>query len=142
MGLDQYAYTTTREDAVGAFANTEDHEGTDTLIHTWRKHPDLHGWMERLYEAKGGAGVQIDTDADGVQHQCMGDEFNAGQAVALDAGDLDKLEEAVRANALPTTRGFFFGESVPEDKASDLVFLKKAREALEKGLRVYYTSWW
>ena len=24
-------------------------------IHYWRKHPNLHGWMEDLYRAKGGA---------------------------------------------------------------------------------------
>lgn len=24
-----------------------------TKLHYWRKHPNLHGWMEQLYYAKG-----------------------------------------------------------------------------------------
>ena len=36
MGLDQYAYVL-RED------------GETLEIARWRKHPDLHGWMEKLW---------------------------------------------------------------------------------------------
>jgi hypothetical protein len=33
-------------------------QGSDpNLIHQWRKHPNLHGWMEALYEAWGGLSI-------------------------------------------------------------------------------------
>ena len=42
MGLDHQA-------VARRFANSEDQE----LLQTWRKHPNLQGWMERLWEKKG-----------------------------------------------------------------------------------------
>lgn len=33
-----------------------DFKGEDAAeLHYWRKHPNLHGWMEQLYRDKGGA---------------------------------------------------------------------------------------
>ena len=52
MGLDMFAYVTDETPATPVdFPEPENHEE----LHYWRKHPNLHGWMERLYEAKGGA---------------------------------------------------------------------------------------
>ncbi|ODR91767.1 hypothetical protein A8M32_08600 [Sinorhizobium alkalisoli] len=30
-----------------------------TALHYWRKHPNLHGWMERLYREEGGTQISI-----------------------------------------------------------------------------------
>ena len=121
MGLDMYAYTTREKPAMPV-----DFEPEDAIeIHYWRKHPNLHGWMERLYYEKGGS-----------------EEIFNCAAVTLDTGDLDKLEQMVRANLLPHTSGFFFGESDGNEKDGDLAFIAKAREALAAGLSVFYTSWW
>ena len=89
-----------------------------------RKHPNLHGWMEHLYRAKGGTA----------------EDFNCVN-LQLDAADLDALEHAVRSRTLPPTTGFFFGltGAAPED---DLAFITRARDALARGEAVYYTSWW
>ncbi|NRQ19069.1 hypothetical protein [Ensifer sesbaniae] len=46
MGLDMYACTL-RESP----ADFEVEEAT--ALHYWREHPDLHGWMERLYREEG-----------------------------------------------------------------------------------------
>lgn len=89
----------------------------------WRKHPDLHGWMEKLYYAKGG----------------KNDSFNCVN-VKLELKDIEKLEEEL--NHLPTVKGFFFGESMPEDLINDLEFIIKAKKALNEGKVIYYTSWW
>ena len=51
MGLDMFAYTTSEELAASVDFEVE----TLTELHYWRKHPNLHGWMEALYYAKGGA---------------------------------------------------------------------------------------
>jgi hypothetical protein len=39
--------------------------------------------------------------------------------------------------------GFFFGDNSDEDyRENDLEFIRKAREALDAGLIVEYSSWW
>src|SRR5688572_30017930 len=54
MGLDMFAFTLpTAPDAVVDFTQTGI---TPVELHYWRKHPDLHGWMARLYREKGGIG--------------------------------------------------------------------------------------
>lgn len=121
MGLDMYAFATVEPVVAAVDFTTE----TATELAYWRKHPNLHGWMEQLYRAKGG------TDAD----------FNCVN-VALTAEDLDRLEADTRANALPFTEGFFFGESNGSETEGDLAFIEKARAALAEGKTVFYTSWW
>lgn len=120
MGLDMYAYKTRTPLSAFGFKPPED----ATEIQYWRKHPDLHGWMERLYRAKGGRA-----------------EFNL-ETVRLDPEDIDALEQVVKANRLPFTTGFFFGASVPEDKDDDLAFIRAARKAFQEGCAVFYTCWW
>jgi hypothetical protein len=128
MGLDMYAFKIKHESKISEsdpygeenWANDEKEE-----LFYWRKHPDLHGWMENLYYAKGG-------DAD---------TFNCVD-VEITLDDLDELEEDVINDNLPHTEGFFFGKSSPEDKERDLEFIEKARKAIEDGYEVIYTSWW
>lgn len=125
MGLDMYAYTAP-SDLIGASTDVD----VDALrgverLHYWRKHPNLHGWMEALYRSKGG----------------KAEVFNL-VSVRLTAEDLDALERAIREDRLPETTGFFFGESRPEEKAEDLAFITKARAALGEGKAVLYDSWW
>jgi len=120
MGLDMYAYKTKAQVAEHGFVEPDD----SVEIQYWRKHPNLHGWMEELYQRKGGT-----------------EEFNL-TTVRLDEADIDALESAVRNDRLPETTGFFFGTSQPEDKADDLLFISAARQALKEGYAVFYTSWW
>jgi hypothetical protein len=100
-------------------------EMLDSDFYYWRKHPDLHGWMERLYRAKGGKDPS----------------FNCN-SVRLMTQDLDDLERAVKTANLPSTSGFFFGQSEPRDRQGDLEFIDKARAAIAAGDTVYYDSWW
>jgi len=120
MGLDMYAYKTREQVAEYGFKEPED----SVEIQCWRKHPNLHGWMEELYHRKGGTEV-----------------FNL-ETVRLDEADIDALEITVKQNQLPDTEGFFFGKSQPEDKADDLLFISAARQAMKEGYAVFYTSWW
>lgn len=122
MGLDMFACT-----RAGALPNAVDfpQQKTDEELHYWRKHPDLHDWMAKLYVKKGG------TDSN----------FNCN-TVQLTAADLDALEAAIKAQNLPHTDGFFFGESSSKDMADDLDFVAKARAAIAAGKAVYYTYWW
>ena len=51
MGLDMYALTSTDKLPAAVDFKPEE-EGVET-IHRWRKHPNLHGWMEQLHFEKG-----------------------------------------------------------------------------------------
>jgi hypothetical protein len=126
MGLDMYAYRVKRG-MVTEQVDFEVPENADdqSELHYWRKHPNLHGWMERLYYDKGG----------------KEDVFNCVN-VQLTEDDLDRLEKSVINENLPHTEGFFFGESQPDDRVDDLEFIKKARKAIFEGDDVYYTSCW
>jgi hypothetical protein len=120
MGLDQSAYAT----------KGEQHED----IATWRKHNRLQGWMEA---------------------NPMGD-FNC-IPLELTLEDIDSLEYAINNFELPETGGFFFGNDsyfwtdeegnpYPDNhyyyKDNDLYFIRKARDLLDKGWKVFFDSWW
>jgi hypothetical protein len=70
-------------------------------------------------------------------------DFNCS-AVRLELPDLEELEAAIRRGDLPHTTGFFFGSSTGSEKQTekDLDFIKQARQNIEDGLAVFYTSWW
>jgi len=124
MGLDMYAYAVEKGDAIGALKIKEDCKPSQ--IHYWRKHHDLHGWMHNLFLLKGGDG-----------------DFNC-QVLQLDNDDLDSLQEALTADVLPHTTGFFFGENPPDAETldDDMDFIEKSRQAIKDGKIVYYDSWW
>mgnify|MGYP000058594135 FL=1 len=122
MGLDMYALATKAKPETDVDFSTKNFEQDE--LHYWRKHPNLHGWMQNLYDAKGGTS----------------DTFN-GDCVVLDSEDLDNLEQDIKDGNLPDTSGFFFGVSDDADE-DDLLFVSKAREAIKEGKTVYYTSWW
>ena len=148
MGLDQYAYAVrpNRENTDFEFVReTIERVGeNDTittesyvLIQQWRKHPDLQGWMEDLFDEKADAqGYEGHSGAFGIERV-----FNC-QPIRLTWQDINDLESAVLSEALPNTKGFFFGESHPGDKELDLAFIKEARKAMGGDYEVYYDSWW
>lgn len=130
MGLDMYAFRVKAEDVVDDFNIRDDSMGRKEPLEElayWRKHHDLHGWMERLYRAKGGTK----------------ESFNC-VPVRLSMEDLNLLESDVLNNRLPETQGFFFGTNPPdeESKQEDMAFIAKAKIALAAGDAVYYDSWW
>jgi hypothetical protein len=132
MGLDMYAYRTSVQLSKGVdfqdeIRSNENEESKCSELAYWRKHPNLHGWMENLYYQKGGEG----------------ESFNC-VPVELTVEDLDALEADITGRNLPETAGFFFGSSYgDEDEVNrDLEFVKDARHAIEMGDRVFYDSWW
>ena len=148
MGLDMYAYVSAR-----AGAQAEFHEGAHwdkekgAMVNPnatqprelayWRKHPNLHGWMERLWERKGYPRVDIknyapDEDPD----------FNNVE-LELTWEDLDQLEQDIHNKKLPDTSGFFFGRDADDHyREQDLKFVRDAKAEVFLGLRVFYDSSW
>lgn len=124
MGLDMYAIAFKGE-VNGEVDFNKNNINGEIEIHYWRKHPNLHGWMENLYYDKGG----------------KDDTFN-GSNVILTEFDLDNLEQDIIDDALPNTSGFFFGQTDGSEKDNDLEFVAKARKAIKEGNTIYYSSWW
>lgn len=138
MGLDMYAYVATKagqqnefyEDAVWDAELKEIVNPKVTKpreIAYWRKHPNLHGWMEQLWQKKNPGDMST---------------FN-GIELELTYDDLEILELDVIAGTLPGTTGFFFGNDADDHyREQDLEFIKNARAELFMGLKVFYNSSW
>lgn len=137
MGLDMYAWsvpqtwvvddeTVAQRGELGRPAGEDNPQGDLNELFYWRKHHDLHGWMQELYRSRGGAR-----------------EFNC-VPVRLYPEDLDELESDVKAGRLPATEGFFFGNNPPDAESieNDMAFIQKARSAIADGFAVFYDSWW
>jgi hypothetical protein len=130
MGLDMYL----RGDIyIGAFdANYTPKplpclESESYRLGYWRKHPNLHGYIVRTF-ASG-------------KDEC--------QEIPLSEADIVKIMDAIRAEELPFTKGFFFGasEGTPEEMAEDLDIFQRALDWMrteKKGFFrsvIYQASW-
>ena len=146
MGLDQYAYVAAKAGQRDEFYETSEYneETKEWVSKTakpreiayWRKHPNLQGWMDKLWEHK--LAVKGQTPEAGQ----FGSTFN-GVELELTWEDLDALERAVTHNQLPETSGFFFGNPADEHyREQDLAFVREARAELFLGLKVFYNSSW
>ena len=121
MGLDMFAYTASKSQA-----DPDSEQCGQREIAYWRKHPNLHGWMERLAQEK-----NVDYDS-----------FN-GVELELTWEDLEELERAVTHKQLPATGGFFFGnDSDDYYREHDLKFVRDAKAEIFAGLKVFYNSSW
>ena len=82
MGLDQWAYIASKND-------TEYDDSSRQDISYWRKHPNLQGWMEKLFYAKGGVcgtfnGVEVELTWDDVHK--LEQDIKSGYILWLQAG--------------------------------------------------------
>lgn len=106
----------------------------------WRKHPNLHGWMHRLWASRGNSG-EFNGDELELTWERAG-EFNNVE-LELTWEDLDQLEQDIRNKKLPGTSGFFFGNNADDHyREQDLKFVRDAKAEVFLGLRVFYDSSW
>ena len=136
VGLDMYAYVSAKAGQQNEYYDGAVWDGPSgdvanpkvtkpREIAYWRKHPNLHGWMQQLWESRGNSG-----------------NFN-GNELELTYDDLESLELDVIAGTLPNTSGFFFGNDADTHyRKQDLEFIKHARAELFMGLKVFYNSSW
>ena len=141
MGLDQYAYVAARANQQEEFwesaeVDPETKEYTSASVERpreiayWRKHPNLHGWMEQLWQNSRPHDPQDDATFNGIE-------------LELTWQDLDELERVVTAGELPFTQGFFFGDpSCEYYREQDLEFIREAKAMTFLGLKVFYNSSW
>ena len=146
MGLDQLAYSRPA---------TATNDETDECLVQWRKHPNLQGWMERLWRKQKYGDAAIPgvnsraATADSLVYSkdtYMDNPFNQ-EEVELTLDDIKRLRLDIRNKTLNggygDTTGFFFGDSSDEYyRETDIEFCDKAEAALNKGCKVIYYSWW
>jgi hypothetical protein len=139
MGLDQYAGTlveTKDDESEAIIAQLVDNTiipaagiNMDTAF-SWRKHPNLQGWMEALWKSKG------------LSKTGEWNEFNCCP-LELTKEDIICLKMDIESQDLPGTQGFFFGDDSDEYyKEQDLKFCDWALAEIEDGNKVIYDSWW
>lgn len=128
MGLDMYLFSAKKLRAVKGDPGAVKVDGRSKApveIAYWRKHPDLHGLMEDIYQGKDGTAEDFN---------CVG--------VELTKDDIDYIISVIDLGELPDTQGFFFGDSDGLEKEHDLDVFKRALEIVKSGEHVYYDSWW
>jgi hypothetical protein len=141
MGLDQYAYVAAKAGAYSEYwegaeydKETQDFKNSNAPkpreIQYWRKHPNLHGWMEALWEEKGRPNSEDGASFNGIE-------------LELTWEDLERLKHDVENCFLPETQGFFFGSNSDEHyREEDLAFIRNAKADLIMGAKVFYNSSW
>ena len=124
MGLDMWVYQTSKDNLSEDLTDIID---VNKLVQVWywRKHPNLHGWFEKLYREKGG--------------NCK--EFNC-EYVKVIMEDINKLEQVLKEDKLPITSGPFFGMSEHCRVEDDLKFICEARHILKDSNCLIYCSFW
>jgi hypothetical protein len=137
MGLVMYAYSAARAGQQAEYASTASEPAS---IAKWAKHPNLHGWFEKLWNCKNG--IPLSQSQRFEENKYPAQCFNQVE-VELTWEDLDQLELAIKNNKLPITTGFYFGKSADDHyKETDLKFIQAARADLFIGLKVFYNSSW
>ena len=108
----------------------------------WRKHPNLHGWMQRLWVRKTNERLGPSDKAGWWSDPDHAGEFN-GVELELTWDDLEQLEQDIRDKNLPDTTGFFFGNDADDHyREHDLKFVREAKAEAFLGLKVFYNSSW
>ena len=136
MGLDQYAYAASKANSKNEYYEEKYERGNENAVDPttelayWRKHPNLHGWMEQLWRSKNDKFSVDDPMFNGVE-------------LELTFEDIMQLEEDIKNGNLPATSGFFFGSNSDDYyKAQDLEFVYEAKSRLFLGQKVFYNSSW
>lgn len=112
MGLDMYFYCS---DAGNSLREE---------IAYFRKHSDLHGWLEDLWKEKGNEGP------------CNCEEL------PLTEEDLRRMRDFAELPVHPKRTGFFWGESRDEQWEATRKLVKELLSAVKDGKQVIYRAWY
>jgi hypothetical protein len=135
MGLDMYAYVAARAGQSEDYWQQNLDGNLESVskpreIAYWRKHPNLHGWMNNLWLEKNINSLHDDVMFNGIELELTWD-------------DLNQLEQDIKEGKLPSTSGFFFGDDSDDYyRAQDLQFVADAKAEVFLGLKVFYNSSW
>ena len=148
-----YAYVAAKAGEMNAHYESYSHDLAETSsllprppkpreIAYWRKHPNLHGWMQRLWVRKNNERLGPCDKPGWWSELDRAGEFN-GVELELTWEDIEQLDQDIRNKKLPGTTGFFFGNDADDHyREDDLAFVRNAKAELFCGLKVFYNSSW
>jgi hypothetical protein len=138
MGLDQYMCATD-EHITAETLYAEGNEDARDEFGYWRKHADLHGHIEKLWEDAGYPGLKKEAGS-----SAFGSDFNC-VPFELSEEQLQHILECSKKQSFGSadrTTGFFFGETYPKKHEATVEIVERALELKREGKRIFYDSWW
>ena len=106
MGLDMYAFSTNAKPKTDVDFETKNFKPEE--VHYWRKHPNLHGWMQSLYDAKGGTESNFNGDCVVKRQACEGLPFFVACGYGLSLSDACCFQPGHLPDAIPLLESPFF----------------------------------
>lgn len=104
---------------------------SETEIGYWRKHADLHGYMEDLYIERGGT----------EEFNCVKLPLSKEDCEEIIAFARERLEE--NEDEVEHTTGFFFGQTQKEDWEETIKIFENVLNTVNFDTEeIYYDSWW
>lgn len=122
MGLDMYFYRVPKGKGPETDSKKE--------IQYFRKHSDLHGWLEEEWRKASEANRNA--------------EWNAFNCVYLEITPeiLMRLKDYMTNPNKKHYEGFFWGESHDSDWEETRDLISRIEDIIKSGDKVYYYSWW
>lgn len=116
MGLDMYFFTQKPD--------CDPHCPKEEIAY-FRKHSDLHGWMDEEWRKLYGDDI----------------DFNC-EYLEITEDMLKRLSDYLKLPEKKHYKGFFWGTSTDEDWKETKKLIPELKKRMKNGERIYYYSWW
>lgn len=155
MGLDMYAFTTSKDVMDRDFLEADDNRAfkkLDRNFFYWRKFYELDNWMKDLFYEKGGTGefncaaVRLTRrDIDKLSYDSNINVLsNLVEDVSIENIDNEKVIKSLQKDFWSSDIKYSYGLNLPLNEIKDLLlFIRRSRNALkDEDVCLYYTNWW
>ena len=155
MGLDMYAFTTSKDVMDRDFLRSSDDANfkkLDDSFFYWRKFYELDNWMKDLFYFKGGteefncAAVRLTRrDIDKLVYDSNINSFmNLVEDVSIENIDKEKVVKFLQNEFWSSDIKYFNNTQLPLCEMKDLIsFIRRSRNILkDENICLYYTNWW
>lgn len=155
MGLDMYAFTTSKDVMDRDFLRSSDDANfkkLDDSFFYWRKFYELDNWMKDLFYSKGGteefncAAVRLTRrDIDKLVYDSNINSFmNLVEDVSIENIDKEKVVKFLQNEFWSSDIKYFNNTQLPLCEMKGLIsFIRKSYNILkDENICLYYTNWW
>ena len=155
MGLDMYAFTTSKDVMDKDFLEADNNHGFEKLnreFFYWRKFYELDNWIKNLFYEKGGTGefncaaIRLTRrDIDKLSYDSnIGSLSNLVEDVSIENIDKEKVVKSLQNEFWSSDIKYFNNTQLPLCEMKDLIsFIRKGYNILkDENICLYYTNWW
>lgn len=155
MGLDMYAFTTSKDVMDKDFLRSSDDANFKKLNDSffyWRKFYELGNWMKNLFYKKGGIGefncaaIRLTKrDIDKLSYDSnINSLSNLVEDVSIENIDKEKVVKSLQNEFWSSDIKYSHSLNLPLSEIKDLLlFIRRSRNALkDEDVCLYYTNWW